>query len=242
MSAMNLFGYLTEKIKTILGMEASNPGEPPKKEARIELSDWYDFVIDDTLFQADILEECPIFHPPANLSWPLRDDEAYDARVTKGDLIIVTQSCDLVRGDVNAQVILCRLFSLADAEKSNAFLKSSYGKEQCRRGNLHAYHMIANCETEHWKRGISIISLSELYSLPLGFIKLLVHEKRRPRMKSPYREHFGQAFARYFMRVGLPVDIEEFHQDKDEALLIKKLEVMDPEKRKKIIGVFTNES
>ena len=33
---------------------------------------------------------------------------------------------------------------------------------------------------------------------------------QRLRLLPPYREHLGQAFARYFMRVGLPVDIPPF--------------------------------
>ena len=32
----------------------------------------------------------------------------------------------------------------------------------------------------------------------------------RPRLNPPYREHLSQAFARYFMRVGLPSDIPSF--------------------------------
>jgi hypothetical protein len=34
---------------------------------------------------------------------------------------------------------------------------------------------------------------------------------RRLRLLPPYREHLSQAFARFFMRVGLPVDIPPFN-------------------------------
>jgi hypothetical protein len=32
----------------------------------------------------------------------------------------------------------------------------------------------------------------------------------RLRLRSPYKEHVAQAFARYFMRVGLPLDAAAF--------------------------------
>jgi hypothetical protein len=32
----------------------------------------------------------------------------------------------------------------------------------------------------------------------------------RWRLQSPFREHFSQAFARFFMRVGLPAAIPAF--------------------------------
>jgi hypothetical protein len=37
----------------------------------------------------------------------------------------------------------------------------------------------------------------------------------RLRLRSPYREHLAQAFARYFMRVGLPHDARAFEKEGD---------------------------
>jgi hypothetical protein len=34
--------------------------------------------------------------------------------------------------------------------------------------------------------------------------------RRRLRLTSPYKEHFAQAFARFYMRVGLPHDAGSF--------------------------------
>lgn len=49
------------------------------------------------------------------------------------------------------------------------------------------------------------------YSLPLAFLrKRALLDSRRLRLLPPYREHLSQAFARFFMRVGLPVDIPPF--------------------------------
>jgi hypothetical protein len=39
------------------------------------------------------------------------------------------------------------------------------------------------------------------------FIETIIKSKQHKRLLPPYREHLSQSFARYFMRVGLPVDI-----------------------------------
>jgi len=72
-------------------------------------------------------------------------------------------------------------------EKKSPFFKSSNGKEELRRGNVAGYH----------------VSIDFL-------IDLIKKKDKRLRLLPPYREHLSQAFARFFMRVGLPVDIPEF--------------------------------
>ena len=49
------------------------------------------------------------------------------------------------------------------------------------------------------------------YSLPLTFVRSrAARTGERLRLLPPYREHLSQAFARYFIRVGLPQDIPAF--------------------------------
>jgi len=50
-----------------------------------------------------------------------------------------------------------------------------------------------------------------VYSLPVAFVRMQA-EKSLPhlRLLPPYREHLSQAFARFFMRVGLPLNIPPF--------------------------------
>jgi len=38
--------------------------------------------------------------------------------------------------------------------------------------------------------------------------ELVTHTGKRLRLCPPYREHLAQAFARFFMRVGLPQDVQ----------------------------------
>jgi len=56
----------------------------------------------------------------------------------------------------------------------------------------------------------SIVDFHRIYSLPKNYLRKIAQEKEvRLRLLPPYREHLSQAFARYFMRVGLPVDIDK---------------------------------
>jgi hypothetical protein len=57
--------------------------------------------------------------------------------------------------------------------------------------------------------GIRIVDFGRIYCLPRGYVeKLANHRGERLRLLPPYREHIAQAFARFFMRIGLPQDIE----------------------------------
>ena len=83
--------------------------------------------------------------------------------------------------------------------------------EDARRGNLWGFHVLAASNVAELDREISVVDFRRVYSLPLQFLRRLTHfGGRRLRLLPPYREHLAQAFARFFMRVGLPVDIPPF--------------------------------
>ncbi|MCY3018229.1 MAG: hypothetical protein NTW87_04250 [Planctomycetota bacterium] len=54
-----------------------------------------------------------------------------------------------------------------------------------------------------------IVDFHEVFTLPRIFLESLLTQRGKPRLRlmPPYREHLSQAFARFFMRVGLPVDV-----------------------------------
>ena len=56
-----------------------------------------------------------------------------------------------------------------------------------------------------------IVDFRTVFSVPFDFLKhKILNTPTRLRLLSPYKEHLSQAFARFFMRVGLPVDIPKF--------------------------------
>jgi hypothetical protein len=208
----------------------------------IPLSDWYELVIDDQLMQGDIFENCPVFMPSPEMEWPIKEDNGdttFDVEFQ--DIVVMTQSCDLVPDQKSDMwlLIMCPIWKLSDVSQANSFLASSYGKEECRRGYMPGYHMIAGCEHKDWNREISIVSFREVWSLPLAFVhKMVAGCGLRPRMRSPYREHLAQSFARYFMRVGLPTELPVFQSSRAEKEAIRNLRSMDAETRKRVLLQF----
>lgn len=206
--------------------------------AAVELSDWYELFEGRELEQGDVFEGCPVFRVPADLPYPLPAEGAEaEFGVETQDMIVMSQSCDLVEGQKGIGfVTLCPLWPLSTMAEADGFLASTYGKEMCRRGNLPGYHMLAASENADWQREVSIVSFREIHSLPVEFLRNLAEQNGdRLRLRSPYREHLAQAFARYFMRVGLPVDIPSFAVEKDEKRAIERLETLDPATRKRVI-------
>ena len=56
-----------------------------------------------------------------------------------------------------------------------------------------------------------VADFRQIFSLPVGYLTHRADQLGpRQRLLSPYLEHFSQAFARYFMRVGLPSDIPRY--------------------------------
>ena len=66
-------------------------------------SPWYCLVNNDELMQGDILENCPIFFPPPDLTLNSLAEGEADFAWEERDVIIMSQSCDLAIGKKNVQ-------------------------------------------------------------------------------------------------------------------------------------------
>jgi len=173
---------------------------------------WYSVVEGDELEQGDFLFDCSVLEPDVELLRPGQpgNEGSIQAKVNIYDVIILSQSCDLVHGKLDL-VLVCPHWPLSVFEQTNDFFRSSNGKEQIRRGNVPGYHMLAACELEGFGCEIRVVNFRQVFALPFGILrKLAVRQSPRLRLLPPYREHLAQAFARFFMRVGLPVDIPPF--------------------------------
>jgi hypothetical protein len=106
-------------------------------------------------------------------------------------------------------VLLCAAWGRG--ELTSGHLSTPRGLEDARRGNLPGYHLLAECHLPGMTRELRIVDFRRVYSLPLTFVRqVAARGGERLRLLPPYREHLSQAFARYFMRVGLPQDIPPF--------------------------------
>ena len=170
---------------------------------------WYCLVSDDELEQGDILEDCPVFSPPPNLRPNFLEDDV-DFTWERRDVIIMSQSCDLVKGrEKITEVLLCAVWNRS--ELTEGHLATEKGMEEARRGQLPAHHVLNKCKLPDVEREFRVVDFHRIYTLPLDFTReLAAQTQNRIRLLPPYREHLSQAFARFFMRVGLPTDIPPF--------------------------------
>ena len=55
-----------------------------------------------------------------------------------------------------------------------------------------------------------VVDFHEVYSTPRDFMESFLEQRASTRLRlvAPYREYLSQAFARFFMRVGLPVQVD----------------------------------
>lgn len=170
---------------------------------------WYAAMAGDDLEQGDILESCPVFLPPSDLASHVRSEAIF--RWETRDLILMSQSCDLVRGrEKITDVLFCAVWKRSEINLALDQL------EQVRKGGVPTLHILAECSLNSLQREVSVVDFRCVHSLPVQFVReRCVSTGRRLRLLPPYREHLSQAFARFFMRVGLPVDIPPFRKPRE---------------------------
>lgn len=163
----------------------------------------------DALAQGDLIPRCRIFSFAADLA-PAEPAGEMEVALAEADLIVVTQSCDLVN-DKAQLVALCPIHGLSAFETSNPAFKTKNRWEMVRKGQQPGLHMLASPESPDDNRSALVVDFGQIHSLPQSYLARRTSEAGpRWRLESPFLEHFSQAFARYFMRVGLPSVIAPF--------------------------------
>jgi hypothetical protein len=167
---------------------------------------WYTVVDgNEGLLQGDFFDSCPIVIPPLEVTVG-----RVPAEVIEYDVVVMSQSCDLEQRKIDL-VLVCPVWPLQEFEARSDFFKSRDGKEALRRGNVPGYHLLNECGIKGFDKGYLVVDFRNVYSVPLDFLtEFGKTTDQRLRLLSPYREHLSQAFARFFMRVGLPIDIPPF--------------------------------
>jgi hypothetical protein len=161
------------------------------------------------LAQGDLLPGCLVPHFEADFG---AAGEGAPETLALGEqtLIIVTQSCDLENGKVGL-VAMCPAHTLEDFEAINPPFKKKELWENVRKGRVEGLHLLGSLNTPDDNRGSLVVDFGQIFSLPPAYLERRAAALgQRQRLDSPYLEHFSQAFARYFMRVGLPSQIPTF--------------------------------
>jgi len=170
---------------------------------------WFESCEGRDLAQGDLLYRCNV------LKWQAEDvspDGQIDVTEVATDVVVLTQSCDLENDGKTDYVLLAELINYDQLVRD--FPNQKYGgkefRSNCSRGRYPKLSLLppfAGPPALNW----SIVDFSHLYTLPKSIIAdHAASMGLRLRMRSPYREHLSQSFARYFMRVGLPEGLGAF--------------------------------
>ncbi len=190
------------------------------------MNNWYEIVsAEEPLTQGNFLFNCPV---PA---W--KDNEELEIEGTNeaenlqaylefisADVIVMTQACDLAHSKIQ-NVTLCEHFSLTEHKQDweNAMRASGQTptakawKKQCEflnDGYVWNQTILNKCDLPDFIQDYRVVDFHNVYTVPKIFLENLLRKRSvsRIRLLPPYREHLSQAFARFYMRVGLPVDIK----------------------------------
>ncbi len=149
------------------------------------------------------------------------DLEALRRRVdaVTADVVVMTQACDLEHGKVR-NVVLSPHMALSDFKRlweedqrrrgQNPNTKSWQRPcENIREGYLWNLSLLNAEDVDGMKIQHRVVDFRDVFTVPREMLESLLRERNepRPQLMPPYREHLSQAFARFFMRVGLPTNV-----------------------------------
>jgi hypothetical protein len=176
--------------------------------------DWYEVRNGDVVRQGDILFGFPVAVVP-ELPWPIPPDHKPAVDLETYDLVVMTQSCDLENDKVE-EVLFAQVLNwqkVVEPTPKDSIFRSTKFRTVLVEGNAPGLSLLHKREEEP-KLPWSIVDFHRLFTVPKGFVKKFAAGcGSRLRLCSPYREHLAQAFARYFMRVGLPHNASAFVQE-----------------------------
>jgi hypothetical protein len=165
---------------------------------------WYDWVSGEHIEQGDLLLKFDVMIQKGYRSEP---GQRAPARLRTADFIVLSQTCDLVHKKIDS-VVLCPAHPYREFVRAAGSEWNARRVEDLRKGNIPGYHLLNSCEGSAGTLPLLVVDFHEIYSAPLrSIVEFVQRAGSRPRLQPPYWEHLAQAFARFFMRVGLPVEI-----------------------------------
>jgi hypothetical protein len=169
---------------------------------------------DAYLRQGELLRSCWL---------PRLDEDAFAAEpgstvgveICALDVIVLTQSCDLLPNGGKLPraklVTLCPVYPLREWVDINPDFKKPDKCESLRRGRVEGLHLLPAPEAPNENAAALVADFRNVRSAPLESVSpQALRQSHRWRLRSPYLEHFSQAFGRFFMRVGLPIELPKF--------------------------------
>ena len=200
----------------------------------------YDFQVPrlSEAFVSRMMDFAPETHSHAEIDFSKIGDGIDIIEVERFDVIVLSQSCDL--GNDGGLVWVC----VAPFEKLSEFAQVYLQEKALRKkrqngdpppkeipaiggnrkkewaanlqkGREEGLHLLGKLDND-----FRVVNFTESMGVYFSVVKQhLKRAKKRTQVTSPYREHLSQAYARFYMRVGLPTNInaEELQADVTKA-------------------------
>ncbi len=160
---------------------------------------WYEVIENsNSLEQGDILE-----------SWIVNMPHPDNGEVVEEHymLILMTQTCDIEDGI--SHLLFCPVWTQAQLAEAMPTFNNQATIGNLKKGYIVGFYPINKSELASFPRSWRIVQFQRIIELETNVVRnnaqLLVP---RLRLLPPYRESLSQSFARFFMRVGLPVPVD----------------------------------
>jgi hypothetical protein len=167
---------------------------------------WYELAAFDNLRQGDILRGLTVLWFPQGLTVDeakvaTRENIEVEPDYKKDDWIVLTASCDM-ENNPNAQVLLGRVFEANQANlKAPNDAQFKERLEVLKRGQYPNRHLLAEFEDGAFRFPQSVVDFHFHALMPIQYL-LRAAASPRLRMKSPFREQFGNWAGGCISRVG----------------------------------------
>jgi len=179
------------------------------------MTSFWSSISDPVLHQGDLLPDCLI--PEFSETFGDEAAEANTVYTDSADLIVLSQTCDLIHGRLSL-VALSPVWTVPGFEAAQSAPGQGRSAKwwrdywnNVRKGRSATLHLLGSPVDPAKARLSLVVDFRAIYSLPFAYLaRRAARIGDRWRLCSPYLEHFSQAFARSFMRVGLPSSVPEF--------------------------------
>ena len=178
----------------------------------------------ERIAQGEMIFDCPVVKWKVEETEMREEERAVEKLIENiegelSDVIIMTQDCDL-ENDKVLNITLCPHYDIATYkevweqsmrdERNNPTPKA--WKSQCediKDGFVWNLSMLNLLDDDPVPMNHRIVDFHQVYTCPRNFLDSFIQISVRDRLQllPPYREHLSQAFARFYMRVGLPVPV-----------------------------------
>lgn len=163
---------------------------------------WYGSVT-GPMEQGDIFLDFPLVLPT------LTSDGQMVLSTANHIVLVLTQTCDIPKTSQKTLLLVQAVnYDSARRISANGHLNSQEYREALANGTSIADFLLPPSEDGHLE--FTLVHFRNLFVLPKNYVERYAPDRHRLRLRSPYKEYFSQAYARFIMRVGLPSTLHSF--------------------------------